>query len=90
VADCAVIGVPDALLGEQVCACVVLRPGTTVSADELIAHCQASLAKYKTPKYLEFMTALPKTTIGKIQKKELRKWAAQKFAEQSEAARTTG
>jgi len=90
VGECAVVGVPDALLGEQVCACVVLRPGATVTSEALIAHCQASLAKYKTPKYLEFMSALPKTTIGKIQKKELRKWAAQKFLDQGEAARTTG
>jgi len=90
VAECAVVGVPDALLGEQVCACVVLRPGAQATAEELIAHCQASLAKYKTPKYLEFLTTLPKTTIGKIQKKELRKWAAQRFQDQSEAARTTG
>jgi len=69
---------------------VVLRPGAQATAEELIAHCQASLAKYKTPKYLEFLTTLPKTTIGKIQKKELRKWAAQRFQDQSEAARTTG
>jgi long-chain acyl-CoA synthetase len=43
-------------------------------------HCQASLAKYKTPRHVEFVSALPKTGIGKIQKKEIRKMAAQRFA----------
>ncbi|MDB4940724.1 MAG: hypothetical protein JWP97_258, partial [Labilithrix sp.] len=45
-----------------------------------IAHCQEMLAKYKTPKYVEFMAALPKTPIGKIQKKELRKAVSAKLA----------
>ena len=82
VAECAVVGVPDTLLGEQVCACVVLRPGVEVTAEALIAHCQASMAKFKTPRYVEFLSALPKTPIGKTQKKELRKWASEKLADQ--------
>jgi long-chain acyl-CoA synthetase len=80
VLECAVVGVPDMMMGEQVCACVVLREGQSVTPEALIAHCQAQLAKYKTPKYLEIMSALPRTPIGKIQKKELRKWAGEKFA----------
>jgi len=79
VAECAVVGVPDALMGEQVCACVVLKPGLTLSADVLVHHCQETLAKYKTPRYVEFLPALPKTTIGKIQKKELRKMMSAKY-----------
>ncbi|MDB4988838.1 MAG: acyl-CoA synthetase/AMP-acid ligase, partial [Myxococcaceae bacterium] len=63
IAECAVVGVPDLMLGEQVCACVVLKPSAEASADGLIAHCQEMLAKYKTPKYVEFMAALPKTPI---------------------------
>lgn len=81
VRECAVVGVPDMLMGEQVCACVVLRDGVQVSADVLINHCQETLAKYKTPRFVEFMSELPKTTIGKIQKKELRKIVAAKYAQ---------
>jgi long-chain acyl-CoA synthetase len=80
VQEAAVVGIPDTRLGEEVCAYVVKRAGAEVTAEALIAHCQASLAKYKTPRYVEFVSALPKTNIGKIQKKELRKLAKEKFA----------
>ena len=66
-------------MGEEVCAYLVRRPGAQLTAAELIAHCQANLAKYKTPKYVEFVDDLPKTGLGKIQKKEIRKIAAAKF-----------
>jgi acyl-coenzyme A synthetase/AMP-(fatty) acid ligase len=75
------VGIPDMLMGEQVCACIVLRDGATLSEEEVIAHCQNALAKYKTPRYVDFLKDLPKTTIGKIQKKELRKWASQRHAQ---------
>ena len=81
VAECAVVGVPDPMLGEQVCACVVLKSGVDASPEALIAHCQLSLAKYKTPRYIELMSSLPKTPIGKVQKKELRKWASEKLGQ---------
>jgi long-chain acyl-CoA synthetase len=81
VAECAVVGVPDLMLGEQVCACVVLKPGVEVAAEALITHCQATLAKYKTPRYVELMNALPKTNLGKVQKKELRKWVSAKLSQ---------
>ncbi|MBU2601543.1 MAG: long-chain fatty acid--CoA ligase [Actinobacteria bacterium] len=73
VAECAVIGVPDAVFGESVKACIVLRPGTTVDADDVIAYCKARLAGYKAPKMVEFMDGLPKSATGKILKTELRK-----------------
>jgi long-chain acyl-CoA synthetase len=76
VLEVAVVGVPDEQMGEEVCAVVVKRPGAEVAGPELIAHCQASLAKYKTPRYVDFVPALPKTTIGKILKKEIRQAAA--------------
>jgi len=80
VQECAVVGVPDSLMGEEVCAYVVKKSGVDVSAEELIVHCQARLAKYKTPRYVELVPSLPKTTIGKIQKKELRAMARDKYA----------
>jgi len=79
VQEAAVVGVPDPLMGEEVCAYVVTRPGAELTAGALLEHCQASLAKYKTPRYVEFLPALPKTPIGKIQKKELRKLARDKY-----------
>jgi long-chain acyl-CoA synthetase len=79
VRECAVVGVPDLMMGEQVCACIVLKDGAQLTAEEVIEHCQQNLAKYKTPRFVEFLKDLPKTTIGKIQKKELRKLAAAKY-----------
>jgi long-chain acyl-CoA synthetase len=74
--EVAVVGVPDVRLGEEVCAYVVKRPGTEISAEEIVQHCQQNLAKYKTPRYVELVDALPRTNIGKVQKKALRERAA--------------
>jgi long-chain acyl-CoA synthetase len=79
VLEAAVVGIPDDRMGEEVCAFLVTRPGAQLSAAELIAHCQANLAKYKTPKYVVFVDDLPKTGLGKIQKREVRKIAVAKF-----------
>jgi long-chain acyl-CoA synthetase len=79
VQEAAVVGIPDPLMGEEVCAYVVLKAGAAADAEALIRHCQAHLAKYKTPRFVEIVPGLPKTTIGKIQKKELRKMALEKF-----------
>jgi len=75
VREVAVVGVPDERMGEEVCACVVKHDGVDVTKEELIVHCQSSLAKYKTPRFVEFVDVLPKTTIGKIQKKAVRELA---------------
>jgi long-chain acyl-CoA synthetase len=72
VAEAAVVGVSDPLMGEEVCAFVVKKHGAQVSAEELALHCQSQLAKYKTPRYLELTSALPKNNLGKVQKTELR------------------
>ena len=79
VREAAVVGVPDTMMGEEVCAYVVLRTKSELTAEALLEHCRASLAKYKTPRYVEFVATLPKTNIGKIQKKELRKLAKEKY-----------
>jgi long-chain acyl-CoA synthetase len=71
-AEAAVIGMPDALMGEEVIAFVVLKPGQSATAEEVIAFCQARLAKYKCPKEIRFVEALPKSPVGKILRKELR------------------
>jgi fatty-acyl-CoA synthase len=77
VLEVAVVGVPDEKWGERPKAFVVRRSGAEVSEAELIAHVQARIARYKAPKEVEFVDALPKTSTGKVQKFELREkeWA---------------
>ena len=69
---CAVIGVPDAKWGEAGKAVVVLKPGTSATEQELLAHCRANLAGYKVPKSIVFVDALPILSAGKILKRELK------------------
>lgn len=68
----AVVGVPHEKWGEVPKACVVVKPGESVSAEELIDLCRSCLARYKCPHYIEFMESLPKTGTGKILKRALR------------------
>ena len=72
VADVAVIGVPDDKWGERPKAFVVLVAGADVSEVELVAHVKSAIASYKAPRNVEFIVELPKTSTGKIRKKELR------------------
>ena len=76
VVEAAAVGKPDELMGEELVAYVVLKPGDQTTAEDLIAHCQSNLAKYKCPREIEFLDELPKNPIGKVQKKELRRMAA--------------
>jgi long-chain acyl-CoA synthetase len=83
VREVAVFGIPDPKWGEIVKACVVLKPGQTLAADELIVYCRRSLANFKVPRNIEFSeTELPKSGSGKILKRLLRDaaWARQERA----------
>jgi long-chain acyl-CoA synthetase len=74
VADAAVIGVPHDVLGEEVGAAVVLRPGFSVTADELSRHVRERLAGFKVPNHIWFRAEpLPRNPQGKVLKRELRK-----------------
>ncbi len=72
VAQCAVIGVPDEKWGEVGKAFVVLKPDVRAAEAELLDHCRARLARYKVPKSVAFIEALPISAAGKILKRELR------------------
>jgi long-chain acyl-CoA synthetase len=68
----AVIGIPDAYHGEVVKACIALKPGAGVSADDLIAHCREGLTEYKVPRTIEIRETLPMSAVGKILYRVLR------------------
>jgi acyl-CoA synthetase (AMP-forming)/AMP-acid ligase II len=72
VLEATVIGVPDSHWGESVKAIVVLKPGMTATAGELIAFCKENMASYKKPSTVEFHEALPKSPTGKILKRVIR------------------
>ncbi|GGQ29658.1 hypothetical protein GCM10010215_62320 [Streptomyces virginiae] len=72
VREAAVVGVPDPYRGESVKAYVSLRPGTSAEPGELSAYCAERLAAYKYPRRVEILPVLPKTTSGKILRRELR------------------
>ena len=73
VQDCVVIGVPDEKWGEAVKAVVELKKGETLGAEKIIELCKAELAAYKVPKTVEFWDELPRSPVGKVLKKEVRK-----------------
>lgn len=72
VAECAVVGTPDEKWVEAVTAVVVLRPGLAATAEELTAFVGQHLASYKKPRRVDVATAIPKTAVGKINRKALR------------------
>ena len=72
VADCGVIGIPDARWGEVGRAVVVLRPGENAAEADLLGFLDGRLARYKIPKSVRFATGLPRTATGKIVKRQLR------------------
>lgn len=72
VKEAAAAGVPDPYYGESIRACVVLKEGARATLEEMLAHCAANLARYKVPSKIFFVSELPRTTVGKIDRKALR------------------
>ena len=70
--ESAVIGVPDERWGESVLAIVVLKPGESLTKEDLIRHCKDNMASYQAPKLVEFLDELPRNPSGKVLKRELR------------------
>ncbi len=84
VAEAAVVGAPDKLLGEAIVAYVIPKPEAEVSERDLLSHCHERLPAYKVPKRFELRQSLPKTTSGKIQKHVLRDQEADAARERGE------
>jgi acyl-CoA synthetase (AMP-forming)/AMP-acid ligase II len=73
VREAAIIGIPDPYWVEKVHAVIALKPGEDVTAEEIVNFCKSKIARYKAPKSVEFVDALPKNASGKILKREIRK-----------------
>jgi fatty-acyl-CoA synthase len=74
--DVQVIGVPDARYGEELMACIILKPGAeTLDAGAVAEFCRGHLAHYKIPRYVDIRDSFPMTVSGKIRKVEMREEA---------------
>ncbi len=71
VLEAAAVGIPDAHYGQEIMACVVLKPDTACSTDELRAFAESELGRYKTPKVIRLIESLPKGPSGKVQRLKL-------------------
>ena len=79
VSDVQVIGVPDEQYGEEIMACVILKEGETMTADEMKAYIGANMARHKVPRYVDFVTSFPMNAAGKILKYKMREDAIEKL-----------
>ncbi|MGI6278940.1 MAG: AMP-binding protein [Acutalibacteraceae bacterium] len=79
VRDVQVIGVPDEKYGEEIMACIILKDGETMTADEMRSYIAANLARHKVPRYIEFVDSFPMNAAGKILKYKMREEAAERL-----------
>ena len=79
VRDVQVIGVPDKQYGEEIMACIILKDGESMTADEMKEYIAANMARHKVPKYIDFVDAFPMNAAGKILKYKMRELAAERF-----------
>ncbi len=85
VRDVQVIGVLDKQYGEEIMACVILKDGMAMTADELKEFVRSNMAKHKTPRYVDFVTEFPMNAAGKIMKYKMREQAVIKLGLQTES-----
>ncbi|HIQ58136.1 MAG TPA: AMP-binding protein [Candidatus Merdivicinus intestinavium] len=86
VSDVQVIGVPDKQYGEEIMACVILKPGESMTEAELKEYVASHMAKHKTPRYVDFVDAFPMNAAGKILKYKMREDAVKKLNLQADAS----
>jgi fatty-acyl-CoA synthase len=89
VADVQVIGVPDERYGEELMAWVILRPGGSLTEDELREFCRGKIAHHKVPRYVKFVSEFPMTVTGKVQKFKMREAAIEELGLEKAAAIAT-
>ena len=82
--DVQCVGVPDPKYGEELCACIILKPGTEASAEEFQDFCRDQIAHYKIPRYVRLVDAFPMTVTGKVQKFLLRQQVEEEFGLKAE------
>ena len=85
VSDVQVIGVPDKQYGEEIMACVILKPGETSSVEEIKQYVLDHMAKHKVPRYVAFVDSFPMNAAGKILKYKMRENAVQMLGLQAES-----
>jgi long-chain acyl-CoA synthetase len=85
VSECAVVGVPDERYGEALFAAIVLAPGQSAAAEDIIEHCRARIGGFKIPRQMAFLPQLPKSAMGKILKTEIRRIYSDPLARRSTA-----
>jgi len=82
VLDVQCVGVPDAKYGEELCACIILRPGVESSPEEIREFCRGRIAHHKAPRYVVFVESFPMTITGKIRKSVLREQMAEALSQE--------
>ncbi len=90
VQDVQVIGVPDKKYGEEIMACIILKEAGSVTEQEMAAYIQASMARHKVPKYIQFVDHFPMNAAGKILKYKMRQEAAEKLGLTGDGSDTAG
>ena len=89
IADVQVIGVPDERYGEELMAWIILRPGASLSEEEVKAFCKGQIAHFKIPRYVKFVQSFPMTVTGKVQKFKMRDEATDELGLSDAAAVAT-
>jgi len=84
-----VVGLPDERFVEEVSAWIRLKPGQTLSEDEVRAFCRGQIAHFKVPRYVVFVDEYPTTVTGKVQKYRLRELGIARFGLQRAAGMET-
>jgi fatty-acyl-CoA synthase len=83
--DVQVVGLPDRRFVEEICAWIRLKPGATLTEDDVKTFCRGQIAHYKVPRYVVFLDEFPTTVTGKVQKFKLRDMGIERFGLQDAA-----
>jgi len=78
--DVQVFGVPDTKYGEELCAWIISKSGTTLDEESVRKFCQNRISHYKIPRYIRFVESFPSTVTGKVQKFAMREAMIEEFA----------